>query len=117
MLFARLHNQIARELAKLNPEWTDEKLFQETRKIIAAQIQHITYNEFLPVILHPQVMHNLNISLQSEGYFKGYNSSVEATIANEFAASAFRFGHSLLPVSKFETKNWKLVQKYSAKLF
>lgn len=100
LLFARQHNMIARKLATLNPDWDDEELFQESRKIVAAQIQHITYNEFLPVVLGPHLMEKLKMSPRTAGYSATYDSTLDASIANSFAASAFRFGHTLLPVSE-----------------
>ena len=50
-IFARQHNYLAQILSRLNPRWTDEQLFQTARQIVIAQLQHITYNEYLPVIL------------------------------------------------------------------
>lgn len=47
----REHNRVAINLAQLNRHWLDETLFLESRRIVAAEIQHITYNEFLPIIL------------------------------------------------------------------
>lgn len=51
LLWARHHNYVAESLQKINPRWNDERLFQEAKRIVGAQLQHITYAEFLPVIL------------------------------------------------------------------
>lgn len=42
-IFMRAHNQIAEQLSYLNPAWNDERIFQETRKILIAINQQITY--------------------------------------------------------------------------
>lgn len=42
-MLAREHNRMAAKLAAANPWWDDEKLFQESRKIVTAINQHITY--------------------------------------------------------------------------
>lgn len=49
-LWLRQHNRIVKHLSKIT-NWNAERLFQETRKIVGAQLQVITYNEFLPLIL------------------------------------------------------------------
>jgi hypothetical protein len=83
-LFVREHNHQATLLAAANPTWTDEQLFQGARAIVIAEIQSITYNEFLPALLG-------NNALTT--YF-GYNASVNPGITNEFSTAAYRFGHS-----------------------
>ena len=50
-LWMREHNRVARQLASLNPTWADETIFQEARRIVIAEIQHITYAEWLPNLL------------------------------------------------------------------
>lgn len=55
-LFYRLHNIIAKQLAKLNPKWDDDTIFFETRSICTAIYQRIIYYEYLPLILGRQLI-------------------------------------------------------------
>jgi len=94
LLLVREHNRIADELALINPQWDDERIFQETRKIVAAEIQHITYSEYLPILVGPQNMLLYDLTVTDVGFQDYYDSSMNPSIRNSFAAAAFRFGHS-----------------------
>ena len=52
-LFVREHNRIATYFGQIT-DWRPDRIYQETRKIIGAFLQVITYNEFLPLILSPR---------------------------------------------------------------
>jgi peroxidase len=95
-LFVRNHNSIADQLQQLNPNWIDETLFQETRRIVAAQIQHITYNEFLPVVLGQTKMNELGIKVTDQGYSNTYDPNTNAQILSAFSTAAYRM-HTLIP--------------------
>ncbi|XP_032877568.1 peroxidasin homolog isoform X1 [Amblyraja radiata] len=85
----REHNRIATELLKLNPHWDGETIYHEARKIVGAQMQHITYSHWLPKIFG-------DFGMRMLGDYKGYEPSVNSGIVNVFATAAFRFGHTLI---------------------
>ncbi|PFX31144.1 Peroxidasin [Stylophora pistillata] len=96
-IWAREHNRIASYLHVLNPSWQNERLFQEARKIVIAELQHITYNEWLPVFFNEDLRRRENILLEpKDTFFSDYNSRVNPEITNAFATAALRVGHSLI---------------------
>ncbi|KAE8751762.1 hypothetical protein FOCC_FOCC001611 [Frankliniella occidentalis] len=97
VLLVREHNRLARGLAALNAHWDDERLFQEVRHILAAVTQHVSFNEFLPLLLGRRAVKRFGLALLDKGASEAYNGSLDASIPDAFATAAFRFGHSLLP--------------------
>lgn len=99
-LWMREHNRVAGELKRLNPGWKDEILYQEARRIVAAEFQHITYNEYLPLLLGRQIMTEFDLLLTPRGYSNSYDPELNAGIGNVFAAASYRYGHTLVQVSQ-----------------
>lgn len=106
LIWARQHNYLAQGLSEVNPHWDDEKLFQEARKILGAQMQHVHYSEFLPVLLGPNYSVQVGITPNSTAPGEDtYDPLVNPSIANGFAAAGFRFAHTLLPGLFKRTRN------------
>ncbi|XP_030626180.1 thyroid peroxidase [Chanos chanos] len=89
-LWVREHNRIAKTLKRLNPHWSSEITYQETRKIIGALHQIITMRDYIPKIIGEQAFD------QHIGPYEGYNDSVNPSVSNVFATAAFRFGHATI---------------------
>lgn len=49
-LFVREHNRLAEIIAAFDPNLDDEAIYQQARKLVTAQIQQITYSEYLPLL-------------------------------------------------------------------
>jgi hypothetical protein len=79
-LFVREHNRLADQIAKANPGLSDEEIYQRARALVIAEIQSITYNEWLPALLGP-------VALTP---YRGYNPNVNPDVANEFSTAGFR---------------------------
>ncbi|MFK7736233.1 MAG: peroxidase family protein [Pirellulaceae bacterium] len=85
-VWVREHNNVAERIAEENPELSDEEIFQQARQYVTAELQSITYNEFLPALLGRGAIND----------YEGYDSSVDPSISNVFATAAYRFGHTML---------------------
>ena len=85
-LFMREHNFQADKIRAANPAFTDEQIYQRARAIVGAELQAITYREFLPLLLGPGALPP----------YQGYDPSVNASISNVFATAAYRVGHTML---------------------
>jgi hypothetical protein len=79
-LFAREHNRI---VAALPNGLSDEQKFQIARRVVGAEAEYITYNEFLPT---------LGVRLDR---YRGYAPTVDPGISNEFAVVGYR-AHSMI---------------------
>jgi peroxidase len=95
-IFLREHNRLSEGLRGVNPHWTNDQIFNHARRIMSAENQHISYNEFLPRILSWNAVNLYGLKLLPQGYYKDYNPTCNPSIVTEFAAAAFRIGHSLL---------------------
>ncbi|XP_061183345.1 peroxidase-like protein [Saccostrea echinata] len=93
--FLRRHNLIATLLRKNVGVTDDEVLFQEAKRMVIAELQHITYNEFLPIVLNKRLMKMYNLKSKT-GHDRVYNAFSDPRIINAFATAVFRFGHSLV---------------------
>ena len=89
-LFMREHNRVADALASLpgyDAATDDDLIYLKARSIVGAEIQAVTYNEFLPMLLG-------SYSPQASNY--QYNPSVDPSIVNEFSTALYRVGHTML---------------------
>ncbi|XP_048087442.1 eosinophil peroxidase-like isoform X1 [Alosa alosa] len=87
-MMMREHNRLARALARLNPHWSGETIFQEARKIMGGYFQVITFRDYLLHIIGPDILNGPQL-----GQYPGYDENVDPSIANVFATAAYRFAH------------------------
>ncbi|XP_044731417.1 peroxidase [Chrysoperla carnea] len=95
-IMLREHNRIADYLQKINPQWPDELTFQEARRILIAEHQAITYNEWLPIFLGKDNVLQHRIIYQTNQHVDDYNENINPSILNEHSTAAFRYFHSAI---------------------
>ena len=95
-LFVREHNRLA-DLLGADPAvdyhayeagmTRDEFIYQVARQIVGAEMQIITYNEFLPALVG-------DYAPKAADYH--YSDTIDPSIATEFSTALYRVGHTML---------------------
>ena len=93
-LFAREHNRI---VSRLPNTLSEEDKFQIARRVLMAEQQYVTYQEWLPA---------MGVALPA---YTGYKGGVNATLSNEFATVGYRVHSQIHGEFEFETN----VSRYS----
>jgi hypothetical protein len=85
-LFVREHNRLAGLLKTHDSMLSDAETYEWARKIVGAEMQIITYREFLPALMGAGAP-------AASDYF--YDDALDASITTAFSTAAFRYGHSM----------------------
>ncbi len=84
-LFVREHNRWADHIRKSRPWLSGDDVFQAARRMVIAEIQIITYEEFLPALLGRRALPR----------YRGYKPG-NPGLMTEFSGAAWRLGHTLI---------------------
>jgi hypothetical protein len=95
-LFMREHNRLVDVYSAQHPAWSSEELYQHARKTVGAELQAITFNEYLPALLGPAAPAPTSSQ---------YKPNLNPAVFNEFAAVFERVGHSMLTPSFLRVQN------------
>lgn len=97
-LLLREHNYWAKKL-KEEGEKLDQEIFEQAKRIVVAEIQAITYNEFLPALLGDSACEKWNFCPSDKrvvAELPCYDKDVDPRIYLEFSTAAFRLGHTMV---------------------
>ncbi len=93
-LFVREHNRWCRRIKRRSPQLSGQTVYQRARRMVGAELQAITYREFLPMLLGAGAI----------GPYRGYDPTVDASIHNVFSTASYRYGHSQLNATLLRLK-------------
>lgn len=86
VLWLREHNWWCERLRDEHPSWDGDRLYGTARHLVMGEIQSITYNEWLPLLLGTRKLTNQHICYRNR----------YVSVLNEFATAGFRIGHSMV---------------------
>lgn len=110
-----MHNKLAAGLKEVMEDATDDEIFMEARQINIAVFQHISFTEFMPLVIGNNIFITPDLFPLPNGMqmarinddnhdkdpanakfgFNGFPSKRDPSIRNEFGAALFRWGHSM----------------------
>ncbi|XP_078655544.1 dual oxidase 2-like isoform X2 [Branchiostoma floridae x Branchiostoma belcheri] len=88
VLWYRWHNYLAEQIADNQPDWSDERVFNEARKWVIATHQKIVLYDWLPDFLG---------EARRPAEYKGYSSAIHPGVTHVFQSAAMRWGHTIVP--------------------
>jgi hypothetical protein len=92
-LFLRFHNRTVKDHPEINAH-TD---FSQIQKIVRFHYQYMLLNDFLPHIVHSQVLDDLRDNGQfSQRKLKFFHWNHDPFMPVEFSVAAYRLGHSMI---------------------
>lgn len=121
--FLREHNRLAGHILYLNPHWSDERLYQETRRLVIALYQKFVYADFLPLLLGPTLMSKFKLNVLDKGYLHDYNNYIYPNVFNEFTTAAYRLHNFIADQQRSadlnlcQTRNNEMTVYYFGALF
>ena len=118
-----MHNKLAAGLKEVMEDATDDEIFMEARQINIAVFQHISFTEFMPLVIGNNIFITQDLFPLPDGMqmgrindedhdkdpanakfgFNGFPSKRDPSIRNEFGAALFRWGHSMQRSEIFAT--------------
>ena len=85
-LFLREHNFWAEMFRRAQPYLNDDGIYLRARAIVGAEMQIVTYRDFLPLLLGRNGL----------APYRGYRREVDPGISTIFSTAGYRVGHTLL---------------------
>lgn len=85
-LWVREHNYWADRIRQRNKHLTGDEVFEAAREMVAFEMQSITFNEFLPLLLGDDALPP----------YTGHDPNLDPRISSVFSTALYRLGHTML---------------------
>jgi peroxidase len=86
-MFLRAHNLVATAFLQINPTWSSDMIYEETRKVITAFFQKFVYVDWLPILFGQQTFSEQIGAITQQ---TTYDNQTSAIVFNEVASAALR---------------------------